>query len=253
MRTSIRFTIIACSLLAGSRLVAGEITVFAAASLTNALTEIGTAHQKATGDQVRLNFAASNTLARQIEAGAPADLFFSADETQMDLLACKGLIDKASRKALLGNALVIITAPGGPAITKVADLDAPSIKRISVGNPKAVPVGVYARFHLEKLGLWEALQSKMVPAESVRAALAVVEAGNAEAGIVYKTDAAVCKGVHVALEIPASDGPTIVYPVALVSGSRHAVSARRFLARLTEKEAGMAFTNHGFILLNPSN
>ena len=227
--------------------------MFAAASLTNALTEIGAAHEKATGDKVIFNFAASNTLARQIEAGAPADVFFSADEAQMDALANKGLIDKATRKALLGNTLVIVTAPDGPAIAKVADLGGPAIKRISVGNPKAVPAGVYAKKHLEKLGLWETLQPKLVPAENVRAALAVVESGNAEAGIVYKTDAAISKKVKVALEIPAAEGPKIVYPVALVAESRHAAAAKKFLARLAGKEAGVVFTKLGFTLLTTND
>ena len=249
MKTQIRFTALACSLLASGHLLAEEITVFAAASLTNALTEIGADHEKATGDKVSFNFAAANSLARQIEAGAPADVFFSADEAQMDVLANKGLIEKSTRKALLGNALVIVTAPGGPVIAKVSDLGGPSIKRISVGNPKAVPVGVYAKTHLEKLGLWEPLQPKLVPAENVRVALAVVESGNAEVGIVYKTDAAISKNVKVALEIPAAEGPKIVYPVALVSESRHAAAAGKFLARLAGKEAGAVFTKQGFILL----
>ena len=253
MKTHIRLTTLAFSLLAAVSLSAEEITVFAAASLTNALTEIGAAHEKATGDKVIFNFAAANTLARQIEAGAPADVFFSADEAQMDILANKGLIDKATRKALLGNVLVIVTAPDGPAIAKVADLGGSSIKRISVGDPKAVPVGVYAKKHLEKLGLWETLQPKLVPAENVRAALAVVESGNAEAGIVYKTDAAVSKNVKVALEIPAAEGPKIVYPVALVAESRHAAAAKKFLARLDGQEAGAVFTKLGFSLLTTND
>ena len=253
MKTHIRLTTLAFSLLAAGHLLAEEITVFAAASLTNALTEIGAAHEKATGDKVRFNFAAANTLARQIEAGAPADVFFSADEAQMDILANKGLIDKATRKAMLGNMLVIVTAPDGPVVTKVADLSSTAIKRISVGDPKAVPVGVYAKAHLEKLGLWDALQPKLVPAESVRAALAVVEAGNAEAGIVYKTDAAISNGVKVAFEIPEAEGPKIIYPVALVSESRHAAAAKKFLALLSDKDARAAFTKRGFILLNPGN
>ena len=253
MKQIIRIATLTLPLLAALRLSAEQITVFAAASLTNALTEIGAAHEKATGDKVVFNFAATNTLARQIEAGAPADVFFSADEAQMDVLANKGLIDKATCKALLGNTLVIVTAPGGPVIAKVADLGGSAIKRISMGNPKAVPAGVYAKKHLEKLGLWEALQPKLVPAENVRAALAVVESGNAEVGIVYKTDGAISKNVKVALEIPAAEGPEIVYPVALVSESRHAAAAKKFLARLAEQEAGAVFTKLGFSLLTTND
>lgn len=253
MKPIIRYAAFSLSLLAALRLSAEEITVFAAASLTDALTEIGAAHEKATGDKVRFNFAASNTLARQIEAGAPADIFFSADEAQMDALTSKNLIAKDTRKALLGNTLVVVTAPDGPAIAKVADLASPAIRRLSLGDPKAVPAGVYAKKHLEKLGLWETLQPKLAPAENVRAALAVVESGNAEAGIVYKTDAAISKKVKVALEIPASEGPPIIYPVALVSDSHHAAAAKKFLARLAGKEAGAVFTKRGFTLLTPDN
>jgi molybdate transport system substrate-binding protein len=249
----IRFSILALSLLAALRLPAEEITVFAAASLTDALTEIGAAHEKATGDKVRFNFAASNTLARQIEAGAPADIFFSADEAQMDALAAKGLIARDTRKALLGNTLVIVTAPDGPAIAKVADLSGPAIRRLSLGDPKAVPAGVYAKQFLEKLNLWETLQPKIVPAENVRAALAVVESGNAEAGIVYKTDAAISRKVKIALEIPASEGPAIRYPVALVAGSSHNAAAKKFLSYLADKEAGAVFSKRGFTLLTASN
>jgi molybdate transport system substrate-binding protein len=253
MKSSIRFTALVFFLMVALRSSGEEITVFAAASLTNALTEIGAAHERATGDKVVFNFAGTHTLVRQIEAGAPADLFFSADEAQMDVLAAKNLIDKKTRKALLGNTLVIVTAPEGPVIARVADLAGPVIRRLSAGDPKAVPVGVYAKEHLEKLGLWEDLQPKLVPAENVRAALAVVESGNAEAGIVYKTDAALSKNVKVALEIPAAEGPNIVYPVALVSGSRHAAAAGKFLARLADKETGAVFTKLGFTLLNTND
>lgn len=253
MKARICFPILGFSILAAGQLLAEEITVFAAASLTNALGEIGAAHEKATGDKVIFNFAASNTLARQIEAGAPADVFFSADEAQMDALAKKNLIAKYTRKALLGNTLVIVTAPDGPAIAKVADLGGPAIKRLSLGDPKAVPAGVYAKKHLEQIGLWEALQAKLVPAENVRAALAVVESGNAEAGIVYKTDAAISKNVKVALEIPAAEGPEIVCPVALVSESRHVAAAGKFLTRLAGKEAGAVFTKLGFTLLTKTD
>ena len=253
MKALIHFATFGFPILAAGQLLAAEITVFAAASLTNALTKIGAAHEKATGDKVRFNFAASNTLARQIEAGAPADVFFSADEAQMDVLANKGLIARSTRKALLGNTLAIVTSPTGPGIAKVADLGNSSIKRISVGNPKAVPAGVYAKIHLEKTGLWKTLQPKLVPAESVRAALAVVESGNADAGIVYKTDAVISKNARIALEIPASEGPKIEYPVALVSGGRNAEAAQGFLTRLASKQAGPVFEECGFILLNPGN
>ena len=228
---------------------AENLTVFAAASLTDALSEIGSAHEKATGDKVRFNFAASSTLARQIEAGAPADVFLSADAAQMDTLAAKGLIDKTTRRDLLGNTLVVVTALDGPAITKLEDLRGPAVRRLSLGDPRAVPAGVYAKQHLERTGLWLALARKVAPAANVRAALAVVESGNAEAGIVYKTDAMASNKVKVALEIPADEGPAIIYPVAIVAGRRHTDAARGFLERLAGEDVAEVFRKHGFTLI----
>lgn len=250
MKTSVRITALAFSLLAAGRLRAGEITVFAAASLTEALKEIAVSHEQTSGDKVRFNFAAASTLAQQIQAGAPADIFFSADEAKMNHLEKLQLIAKETRKPLLGNALVIITAPDGPAINKVADLLQPTVKRISLGDPKAVPVGVYTKRYLEKLGFWLAIEPKIARAENVRASLAVVEMGNAEAGIVYKTDAAITRKVKVVLEIPAAEGPKIVYPVAMVKDSRHADAAKKFLVFLDGREATAIFRRFGFIVLD---
>ena len=238
-------------LLAAFPLHAAEITVFAAASLTDSLKEIATAYKQVSTDTVRFNFASSNTLAQQIQAGAPADIFFSADEAKMDALTAAGLIASDTRKALLGNSLVIITALDGPSISQAKDLTGPAIRHLSLGDPRAVPAGVYAKAYLEKAGLWAALQAKIVPAESVRTALAVVEAGNAEAGIVYKTDAAISKKVKVALEIPAADTPRIIYPAALVKDSRHAAAARKFLGYLAEKTATECFRKFGFSTTQP--
>lgn len=237
------------SLAAVLPVAADEIIVFAAASLTDSLKEIGAAYEKATGETVRFNFAASSTLAEQIKAGAPADLFFSADEAKMDLLAQAKLIDPATRKDLLGNSLVVITPVHGVRISEPVDLTKAAIKHLSLGDPKAVPAGVYAQAWLEKHKLWDAVQAKVVPAENVRAALAVVVSGNAEAGIVYKTDAAIAKNIQVAYQIAAEDGPKIVYPVALVSDSRHQPAARKFLAHLASEEAAKSFTKFGFTVL----
>ena len=230
---------------------AAEITVFAAASLTDSLKEIAAAYEQTTGDKVRFNFASSNTLAQQIQAGAPADIFFSADKAKMDALTTAGLIASDTRKDLLGNTLVIITPLDGPAISRAKDLTNPTIKHLSLGDPRAVPAGVYAKAYLEKAGLWAALQAKVVPAESVRTALAVVESGNAQAGIVYKTDAAISKKVKVALEIPAADTPQIIYPAAVVKDSRHAAAARKFLGYLAEKSATECFRKFGFSTTQP--
>ncbi len=237
--------------LATSPLLHADITVFAAASLTDSLKEIAASYEKATGEKVRFNFAASNTLAQQIQAGAPADIFFSADEAKMDVLAAAGLIASDTRKDLLGNSLVVITAPEGPTITLPKDLAGPAIKHLSIGDPRAVPAGIYAKSWLEKIGLWKFLQPRIVPAESVRTALAVVESGNAEAGIVYKTDASISKKVKVVMEIPAADTPGIIYPMAIVKDSRNAAAARKFLTHLAGKESTETFVKFGFSTLKP--
>ncbi len=250
MKSSIRIATVALSLLAAEQLLAAEITVFAAASLTDSLKEIAADYEKATGDKVRFNFAASNVLAQQIQAGAPADIFFSADEAKMDALDAAGLIARETRKDLLGNSLVIITALDGPTITKPEDLTKSSIRYISLGDPKAVPAGIYAKAYLEKAGLWAALQPKIVPAENVRAAMAVVESGNAEAGIVYKTDASISQKVTVAFEIPAAAAPKITYPAAVVKDSRHAQTARNFLIFLSAKSADETFLKFGFSVID---
>ena len=228
---------------------AGEIMVFAAASLTNALKEIAAVHEKTSGDKVKFNFAASSTLAQQIVAGAPADVFFSADEAKMHLLVKQKLIVDDSIKPLLGNTLVVVTAQDGPVISKAEDLVNASIRRISIGDPKAVPVGMYAKSYLEGLKLWEAVSPKVVPAENARASLAVVESGNVDAGVVYKTDAAISRKVKVAWEVPAAEGPKIIYPVALLKDSRKPDAARRFLTFLEGPEADEVFKRLGFIIL----
>ncbi len=245
-----RLLLPAFGLLLAGLAAASEITVFAAASLTNVLTEIGAAYKESSGDKVLFNFAASNTLAQQIRAGAPADLFFSADEAKMDALEEANLIVPGTRRSLLGNSLVIITPTGGLKITRPADLTQPAIRHLSLGDPKAVPAGVYAKSWLESEGLWETLQPKLVPAENVRAAMAVVASGNAEAGIVYNTDAATSRELVIALEIPASEGPKITYPAALLADSRNKEAARKFLIHLGGKQAAETFAKFGFTRLD---
>ena len=226
-----------------------EITVFAAASLTDALKQVATAYQKRSPDKILFNFAASSTLARQIEEGARADIFFSADEARMNALENKGLILKETRTSRLSNSLVIVVAAeGGAAIDNPQDLATQKVRRLALAEPKTVPAGIYAQEYLRKKNLWRSVESKVVPTENVRAALAAVEAGNAEAGIVYKTDASISKRVKVACEIPAKDGPDISYPMAIVSGSKQAESARKFLQFLASAEAGEIFKMFGFVL-----
>lgn len=238
----------------GARLRAAEVHVFAAASLTDALKEIAAAYETQSGDRVRFNFGASSQLARQIEEGAPADIFFSADEVKMDMLEKNGRIDSETRTSRLSNTLVIVVAAnadrdGPPAIRSAKDLTDARIQRIALADPRAVPAGIYAREYLEKLNLWQAVAPRVVPTENVRAALAAVEAGNVEAGIVYKTDAAISKKVRVAHEIPRNEGPEIRYPTAVVRASRHPEAARRFLENFGSPGATKVFEKHGFIVL----
>lgn len=228
---------------------ATEILVSAAASLNNALSEIGTNFQAQTGITVDFNFGASSTLTRQIEAGAPSDIFFSADETQMDLLAKAGLIDRSTRVSLLGNSLVVVVPRVSTLqINSPSDLTNAGVKQIALADPKAVPAGVYAKEWLEKLQLWPAIEPKVIPAENVRAALAAVASGNVDAGVVYKTDAAISKKVKVAYEVPRADGPDISYPMALLKDSQQPDAAKKFLAYLSSEEAGQVFTRYGFLL-----
>src|SRR5262245_5451450 len=184
-----RFVALIMTLFAAST-HATEINVFAAASLTDSLKEIAIAYEKTSGDKVVFNFGASSTLARQIEEGAPADIFFSADEAKMDGLQKKNLIDASTRKSRLGNALVVVVASDSQLqIGSAAALTNAAIKKLALAEPKTVPAGIYAKKWLEDAKLWSAIEPKLIPTENVRAALAAVEAGNVEAGVVYKTDA----------------------------------------------------------------
>lgn len=235
---------------AASPLSAAEIFVSAAASLTDAMKEIGARFEKQSGDRVTFNFAASSTLARQIEEGAPSDIFISADEEKMDRLQRAGRIVESTRQDLLGNSLVIVAHAGSKVqIANVEALASPEIKQIALADPQAVPAGIYAKKYLTDAGIWEKMGAKVIPAENVRAALAVVESGNAEIGIVYKTDASVSKKVKVVFAVPADRAPKIVYPVALLRNARDRAAAEKFLAFLQSEVAAEAFQSAGFIRL----
>jgi molybdate transport system substrate-binding protein len=237
-------------LIAALPLRAATVTVFAAASLMDSLKEIAAAYEKKSGDKILFNFSASSTLARQIEEGAPADIFFSADEAKMDGLEKKGLILRETRKSRLSNSLVIVVAlEGGAAIRSPRDLASDKIKRLALAEPKTVPAGIYAKEYLQKQNLWSAVEAKVIPTENVRAALAAVEAGNVDAGIVYTTDAGISKKVKVAFEVPREEGPAISYPMALVKESKRPDAARKFLDYLAGDEAAQVFKKFGFILL----
>ena len=236
--------------LAAATAHATTLTIFAAASLTDSLKEIGRDYQKQSEDKIEFNFAGSSLLARQIEEGAPADLFFSADEVWMDSLETKGLIVKETRKDRLSNSLVIVVPVGtSVAINSPRDLAETRIAHLALADPKAVPAGLYAKEYLKKLRLWDQVEPKVVPMSNVRAALAAVESGDAEAGIVYKTDAAVSKKVRVAYEVPVKEGPKISYPIAVIKGSPGA-PAMAFLKYLESDEAGRVFQKYGFVLEN---
>lgn len=226
---------------------AADLNVFAAASLSDALREIARTYEPASGDELHFNLAASSTLALQIKQGAPADLFFSADEAKMDDLAKAGLIDPATRRSLLSNTLVIVVnATDGASVTKSTDLAAPAVRRLALAETKTVPAGIYAKQWLERISLWSAVSGKVIPTENVRACLAAVESGNADAGIVYKTDALISKKVKIALEVPVTEGPVISYPLAVVKESKQPEAARKFAAYLAGPAARAVFVKYGF-------
>lgn len=241
------FAVLFISVLALS-LRAVELNIFAAASLSDALKEIARTYEPATGDKLHYNLAASSALARQIKEGAPADVFFSADEAKMDDLTKAGLIAAETRRSVLSNTLVIVVnADHGATITAPADLAKPAIGRVALAEPQTVPAGIYAKEYLQKSGLWEKISARVVPTENVRACLAAVEAGNADAGIVYKTDALISKKVKIAYEITMTEGPRISYPLAVVKESKNAEAARKFAVYLSSAEARAIFTKYGFL------
>ncbi len=240
-------TLVLVALLAAS-LRATDLNVFAAASLSDALKEIAKTYELSSGDKLHFNLGASSTLARQIKLGAPADVFFSADEAKMDDLAKVDLIVTATRRSLLSNTLVIVVnADSGAAITAPADLARTTVGRIALGEPDTVPAGIYAKAYLRKTGLWDRIVDKVVSTDNVRACLAAVESGDADAGIVYRTDALISKKVRIAYEIPVADGPKISYPAAVVKGSEHPEAARRLVIWLASPEARTVFTKYGFL------
>jgi len=251
MRTMLK-TILVVALLAFMESIAAQaatLNVFAAASLTECLKEIAAPYEKQSGDKIVFNFGASSFLARQIEEGAPADIFFSADEVRMDRLEQKGLIVKETRRSRLSNSLVVVVASDSPLQIKSAeDLTEAKVKRVALADPQAVPAGIYAKEYFEKCKLWSAIEPKTVPTDNVRAALAAVESGNVEAGVVYKTDAAISKKVRVAYDISAPEGPNISYPMAVVTESEKREAAQKFLKCLESDEAERVFKKFGFIV-----
>lgn len=236
---------VALALLAAAPARAAEVTVYAAASLSDALRDVGQAFEAASGDTVVFSLGASNDLARQIVAGAHADLFFSADEAQMDVLERAGLVKASERVDALSNALVVaVSAASKSTLRTPSELLA--LRRLALADPEGVPAGVYARRYLESKGLWEKLRGRIVPALDVRAALAAVESENVDAAIVYRTDAAISRRVRVAFEVPVAEGPRIGYVLAPLAGL-HNPACKKFLDYLQSPEAVRIYKRYGFI------
>jgi molybdate transport system substrate-binding protein len=229
-----------------------DVVVFAAASLKNALDEAGAAWTRDTGKRVVMSYAASNALAKQIESGAPADLFFSADLDWMDYAAAKGLIRTESRVSLLGNSLVLIAPKNATVQVELKPgLDLAAIlggNRLAMGHVDAVPAGKYGKAALEHLGAWAGVKDRVAQTENVRAALLLVSRGEAPLGIVYRTDAASDPNVTIVATFPEGSHPPIAYPAAFTKDSSHP-DAQPFLAFLRSDRARPFFEKQGFTLL----
>ena len=230
-----------------------QILVFAAASLTDALQEASAAYEKAAHVKVKSSFDSSSVLARQIEAGAPADVFISADTTWMDYLQSRNLIQAASRKNLLGNQLVLIAPADSQIQLKIAPhfplAAALGEGKLATGDPDSVPAGRYARSALTKLGVWDSVAPRLARAENVRVALLYVARGEAPLGIVYTSDALADKRVRVVDTFPADTHEPIVYPIALTTSAKSEAAA--FVAYLAGPQGREIFVKYGFTVPDP--
>src|SRR5262245_17176828 len=236
--------------LAAVSIHADELLVFGAASLTESLQELGKTFESKTGTAVHYSFGASSDLARQIKAGAPADVFFSADTAKMDDLEKEGLVRKEDRREFLSNVLVVVVpSKSSLAITDPKDLT--RLTRLALADPAAVPLGIYAKKGLESLRLWKEIEPKVVPTLDVRAALAAVASEAAPAGIVYRSDAAIFREVKIAMTV--SNGPEITDSVARVKASSQAGAAQKFVDFLAGPDGRAAFERRGFIIKRPSS
>jgi molybdate transport system substrate-binding protein len=229
-----------------------QVTVFAAASLTSVLQELGSEYTKASGTKIVFSFAATSMLARQVESGAHADVFFSADQEWMDYLDQRGLIRKGTRQNLLGNRLALV-APANSTITLHIEPNFPLLAalhggRLATGDPDSVPVGKYARSALTTLGVWNDIADRLVRADNVRTALAFVARGEAPLGIVYVTDAKSEPGVRVVDLFPPTTHLAISYPVGVIGGANERASA--FIDYLRGPAGTAAFEKFGFIVLH---
>jgi molybdate transport system substrate-binding protein len=229
-------------LLLASSAQADELLLFSAASAAEPLAELAKSFEAKTGHKILFSFGSSSDLARQIASGAPADLFLSADAAKVDGLGVK----VSSRVDLLSNRMVVVVpARSSMRVTGAGDLR--EVRRLALAEPATVPAGIYARQWLEKAGVWDAVQHKVIPTLDVRAALATVATGRVEAGVVYETDARTSSKVKVALRI--EDGPQIKYVLAGLTTARHPEVARKLVEHLSGTEAARVFEKYGFIAL----
>ncbi len=226
------------------------ILVSAAASLSEVMAAIAERFESETGVEVQLNAAGSQMLASQIIEGAPVDLFVSADALQLERAMGAGRIHGPSRVDLLSNQLVVVVPSDRPGtVTTPEDLTDAAIERLALGDPDAVPAGVYARDWLRAVGIWDAVATKVVPASNVRAALRAVESGAADAGVVYRTDVLASTDATVVFAVPIADGPAIVYPAGIVTDAPNHAGAERFLDYLRTSAARRLFEDAGFVAL----
>jgi molybdate transport system substrate-binding protein len=222
------------------------LTIYAAASLKDALEELKSIYTRQHPNvNITYNFGASGVLQKQIEQGAPADLFISAGKSEMDVLAREGLLQESSRKDLLGNELVLIAGKNRTLIG-FEGLTSPTVSRVSIGAPETVPAGRYAKETLTNLNLWGRVQPKIVLANDVRQVLANVESGYADAGLVYRTDALVGKNINVVAVAPAGSHSSIIYPMAVIKSTKHPMEAGAFAAFLSSDQAAQVFSKYGF-------
>jgi molybdate transport system substrate-binding protein len=225
-----------------------RLTVSAAVSLKESLQEIaGLYQQQQPQFSITYNFAGSGTLQRQIEQGAPVDVFASASPREMDALQANGLVMVETRRNIAANQVVLIVPQDSQAVTGFGDLTAPSVKRIALGEPASVPAGKYSKETLTSLKLWEQVQPKLVFAQDVRQVLEFVARGNADAGMVYRTDTQVTDRVRVVAAAPESSHSPVVYPAAVLKASHHPDQARQFVEFLAGPEAQAALARHGFV------
>lgn len=227
-----------------------ELNVSAAVSMKDALEEIQQQYQKKNPNvKLVFNLGASGSLQKQIEQGAPADIFISAAPKQMDELQGKGLLQQQTRKNLLENKLVLIVPQNSQlTIKSFEELADPAVKRLAVGEPQVVPAGQYAQQVLKKLDLWEKLAERMVLAKDVRTVLTYVESGNADAGIVYKTDAAISTKIKIIATAAAGSHQPIIYPAAILANAKQPKEAEAFLQYLLSPDAAKVFEKYGFAM-----